>query len=51
MPRKRLRKKYDEKFDTISTRFPKKTIETHPEHGVESINAYLNKLIEAKIIK
>lgn len=48
---KKAMKKYEDKFDTISIRFPKGTIELLHEHGVESINAYVNKLIEAEILK
>ena len=35
----------------MTIRFPKGTIELLHEHGVESINAYVNKLIEAEILK
>ena len=35
----------------MTIRFPKGTIELLHEHGVESINAYVNKLIEAEMIK
>ncbi len=48
---KKAMKKYDNKFDTMTIRFPKGTIELLHEHGVESINAYVNKLIEAEMIK
>ncbi len=48
---KKAMKKYDNKFDTMTIRFPKGTIELLHEHGVESINAYVNKLIEAQMLK
>lgn len=48
---KKAMKKYDDKFDTMTIRFPKGTIELLHEHGVESINAYVNKLIEAEMLK
>ena len=48
---KKAMKKYDDKFDTMTIRFPKGTIELLREHGVESINAYVNKLIEAEMLK
>lgn len=48
---KKAMKKYDNKFDTMTIRFPKGTIELLHEQGVESINAYVNKLIEAEMIK
>ncbi len=44
-------KKYDDKFDTMTIRFPKGTIELLHERGVESINAYVNKLIEEEMLK
>ncbi len=48
---KKAMKKYDTKFDTMTIRFPKGTIDILHDHGVESINAYVNKLIEADILK
>lgn len=48
---KKAMKKYDDKFDTMTIRFPKGTIELLHEQGVESINAYVNKLIEAEMLK
>ena len=48
---KKAMKKYDTKFDTMTIRFPKGTIDILHDNGVESINAYVNKLIEADILK
>ncbi len=48
---KRAMKKYETKFDTLTVRFPKGTIDLIHEHGISSVNAYINKLIEADLIR
>lgn len=48
---KKAMKKYDSKYDTISIRFDKGTIDLLHEHGVDSINAYVKKLVEADMLK
>ncbi len=48
---KKAMKKYDSKYDTISIRFDKGTIDLLHEHGVDSVNAYVKKLVEADILK
>jgi hypothetical protein len=48
---KKAMKKYDSKYDTISIRFEHGTVEFLREHGVESINAYVKKLVETDMLK
>ena len=48
---KKALKNYEKKHDTISIRFEQGTIEFLREHGVDSINAYVKKLVEADMLK
>ncbi len=43
--------KYEKRHDTISIHFEEGTIEFLRSHGVDSINAYVKKLVEADMLK